>query len=336
MRGGIVESAFSYPSADGSTSIRARLWEPSSDTPSAADAPRAVVQVVHGMCEHMGRYDAFARFLAEHGIAVCGEDHIGHGASAAGPEELGHMPPREGKEILIADVEALRRMMMRRSGGEVPYFLFGHSMGSFIVRAYLTRPYAEGLTGAVLCGTGQQPRALSTAGNLLARAFGRVLGVRHRSAFIDGMGAGAYGKRVDNARTPFDWLSTDPAVVEAYLADKRCGFMFTVGGYAALTDLTGEIADPSAVARVPRDLPLLFVSGAEDPVGDNGKGVDAAVKALRDAGVEDVREILYPRMRHEILNEPGRAQVLSDILAWLEGILVHPRRTEPAFSEKGY
>lgn len=336
MRGGIVESAFSYPSADGSTSIRARLWEPSSGTSSVADAPRAVVQVVHGMCEHMGRYDAFARFLAEHGIAVCGEDHIGHGASAAGPEELGHMPPREGKDILIADVDALRRMMTRRSDGEVPYFLFGHSMGSFIVRAYLTRPYAEGLAGAVLCGTGQQPRALSTAGNLLARALGRVLGTRHRSALIDGMGAGAYGKRIDHARTPFDWLSTDPAVVDAYLADERCGFMFTVGGYAALTDLTGEIADPSAVARVPRDLPLLFVSGAEDPVGGNGKGVDAAVKALRDAGVEDVREILYPGMRHEILNEPGRAQVLSDILAWLEGLLARPRRTEPASSEKGY
>lgn len=323
-----------FPSSDGRTRIHALVWEP---VPSSlhGGCPRGVVQIVHGMCEHVGRYDGFARFLAARGFAVCGEDHIGHGESAADPGAFGHLPPREGKEILVADVDALRRLAQRRYGTDVPNFLFGHSMGSFIVRSFLTRPCARDLSGAILCGTGQQPRLLSAAGNLLARAIGRVAGPRRRSAFIDGLGAGAYGKRISNARTPFDWLSTDPAVVDAYLSDERCGFMFTVGGYAALTDLTGEIADPACVARVPYDIPLLFVAGAEDPVGANGKGVHAAAQALRRAGVDRVDEILYPGMRHEVLNEPGRAQVMSDILSWLEACLERPRRIEPAPSEKG-
>ena len=329
-----VPEKLAYPSHDGRTRIYALAWDPVFSS-SQGGRPRAVVQIVHGMCEHIGRYGEFARFLAARGFAVCGEDHIGHGESAADPGVFGHLPPREGKEILVADVDALRRLAQRRYGTDVPNFLFGHSMGSFIVRSFLTRPCARDLSGAILCGTGQQPRLLSAAGNLLARAIGRVAGPRRRSAFIDGLGAGAYGKRISNARTPFDWLSTDPAVVDAYLSDERCGFMFTVGGYAALTDLTGEIADPACVARVPYDIPLLFVAGAEDPVGANGKCVHAAAQALRRAGVERVDEILYPGMRHEILNEPGRAQVMSDILSWLEACLERPRRIEPAPSEKG-
>lgn len=173
MQSGIAESALSYPSKDGSTTIRARLWAPVGQG-GAPVAPRAIVQIVHGMCEHMGRYDEFARFLARNGFAVCGEDHIGHGESASDPAEFGHMPPREGKDVLIADVCALRRLMRERFGEGVPYFLFGHSMGSFIVRAYLARPCARNLSGAVICGTGEQPRALSAAGNLLARIIGRA------------------------------------------------------------------------------------------------------------------------------------------------------------------
>ena len=135
----IVESSLSYPSKDGSTTIRARLWKPPAAALPSSGSPRAIVQIVHGMCEHVGRYDAFARFLAEHGILACGEDHIGHGVSAQDAADLGHLPPREGKDVLVADVCALRRIMQRRCGEEVPYFLFGHSMGSFIVRASAMR-----------------------------------------------------------------------------------------------------------------------------------------------------------------------------------------------------
>lgn len=329
MSSEIVESSLSYPSKDGSTTIRARVWEPPASALLSSGAPRAIVQIVHGMCEHMGRYGAFGRFLAQHGIVACGEDHIGHGLSEPDPDKLGHLLPSEGKDVLISDVDALRALMQQRFGAQAPYILFGHSMGSFITRAYVAGPCDRGLAGAILCGTGEQPRVLSAAGNLLARLIGRIRGPRYRSALIDSLGAGAYGKRIADARTPFDWLSTDPAVVDAYRADPLCGFMFTVGGYAALTDLTGEIADPAVVARVPHDLPLLFVAGAQDPVGDNGKGVRAAVQALRHAGVGRVDEILYPGMRHEILNEPGRDQVRADILVWIEDVLTSSRAGQP-------
>ena len=143
-------------------------------------------------------------------------------------------------------------------------------------------------------------------------------GETYRSALIDGMGAGGYGKKIPNARTPLDWLSTDPAVVDAYIADELCGFMFTVGGYATLLDLTAEVVTPECAAKVPKDLPVLLVAGDGDPVGDMGKGVEAAAQLLRDAGVKEVDCKLYEGMRHEIHNEIGHEQVYDDIASWIE------------------
>lgn len=315
----IVREDLKCPSADGSYQIKGLLWQ-RFDVASGAACPRGVFQIVHGMAEHMARYDEFARYLARQGFVVCGEDHVGHGRTAAAPDDLGHIPLAYGKEALIANVHELRQQMTRRAGGTVPYILFGHSMGSFIVRAYLAR-YGDGLAAAVLCGTGNPPRALSKAGNLLARLVARFAGEHHRSALIDGMGAGAYGKRIEGARTPFDWLSVDPDVVDAFIADPLCGAMFTVGGYAALTDLTGEVASLACAQRVPNDLPLLFVAGTKDPVGDEGQGVRAAVELMRRSGVRRVDEILYEGMRHEVLNEPGRARVFADVAEWTEARL---------------
>ena len=300
-----------FRSSDGASAIKATLWEG-----AAASRPRAIVQIVHGMSEHIGRYDDFARHLAQRGYVVCGEDHIGHGRSAQGDERLGCLPP-DGKEMLIADVHELRRTVAARYAGQTPYVIFGHSMGSFIVRAYLAR-HGQGVAAAVVCGTGQQPIALSRAGNLLARALCALKGPDHRSALIDGMGAGAYGKRIPDARTPFDWICTDPAVVDAYIADPWCGAMFSVGGYAALTDLTGEVAAAGCARSAPRGLPLLFVAGDGDPVGDFGAGVRKAAAQYTAAGLADVQVKLYAGMRHEILNEPGHEQVYADVERWME------------------
>ena len=303
-----------YLSADGKSQIKALVWEPAG---TGGVTPRGIVQIVHGMAEYVGRYDGFASFLAARGFVVCANDHIGHGKSASAEEDLGHMPLRGGKDVLIADVHELRRTVAARFARQTPYVLFGHSMGSFITRAYLAR-HADGLAAAVLCGTGQQPFLLSKAGNLAARAIGAVRGERYRSAFLDGLGAGAFGKQIEDARTPLDWISTDPAVVEAYLADELCGQMFTVGGYATLTDLTGEVVTAACAERVPKDLPVLFVAGAEDPVGACGEGVRRAVEQFRRAGVREVDCTIYPGMRHEILNEPGRAEVYEDVATWIE------------------
>lgn len=305
--------ALSYLSADGASTVRAWLWEPGGgqDRP-----PRALVQIVHGMSEHAGRYARFVEHLCANGFAVCANDHVGHGCTAAGADELGHIPARGGADVLIADVQTLRLRALAELGLATPYVVFGHSMGSFIARVYLTR-YAFGVRGAILCGTGQQSRALTGAGRLFCGIMARARGERHRSALAHALGAGAFGRAVKGARTDADWISTDPAVVDEYLADPLTGQVFTVGAYGVLARLTAMAQDRRLAARIPDGLPMLFVSGAEDPVGECGRGVERAVAQYRAAGVESVEMILYPGARHEILNEPIRGRVEADILAWL-------------------
>ena len=309
----VVDEESSFPSADGASTIYARWWLP------ASQQPRAIVQIIHGMCEHIGRYDHFARFLAAQGFAVCGHDHIGHGRSVASLEDLGCLPPKTGKAVMVADVHSLRKLAAERFP-ELPHILFGHSMGSFVARAYVAK-HGEGLVGAVICGTGNQPLALSKGGNLLANILCATKGPRSTSNLIHNMAVGSYGKAIPGATSPHDWISTDLAVIRAYADDPLCGYMFSVGGYAALTDLTGEVVTPVCAGGVPKALSLLYIAGAEDPVGECGKGVRAAADLVKKAGVHDVQTIIYDGMRHEILNEPGKAQVYADVLAWIEGRL---------------
>ena len=317
---------FAFDSADGKSQVRAVLWVPltmertdsaSGEPELGCFKPRGVVQLIHGMAEHIDRYDDFARFLADAGYLVAGHDHIGHGDTAGAPERRGVIDAEGGADAMIEDAQMLRLLVSQQVASGTPYFIFGHSMGSLVLRSYLPR-YGSGLAGAIICGTANEPVAVSRAGNLAARAIARVRGDDYRSKLLDGMGVGAFAKQIENPRTPHDWVCTDPAVVDAYIADELCGAMFSVGGYATLTDLTGEVVSPSCAAKVPKGLPVLFVAGAEDPVGACGKGVRAAADLLRRAGVRDVEVKLYEGMRHEILNEPGRAQVYTEVVGWIE------------------
>lgn len=314
VRSAVKTGRIGYRSSDGKTQIRALTWEPEKNP---GIAPAGIVQIVHGMSEHVERYDEFARYLVSRGYIVCANDHIGHGESVADPSEWGCLPSVGGKEVLVNDVHELRKTVASRYARQTPYIMFGHSMGSFIVRAYLAR-FAEGLAAAVICGTGQQPLLLSKFGNLVARRIAASKGDAYKSTFLDGLGAGSFAKKIDNPRTEFDWISTDDAVVDAYIADESCGVMFSAGGYATLTDLTGEVVTAAAAGAVPADLALLFIAGALDPVGDMGKGVERAVEQYRRAGVETVDLKLYEGMRHEILNEPGRAEVYADVADWID------------------
>lgn len=299
-------------SSDGHSWLRILLW-----LPNPAYTRRGVVQLVHGMAEHIERYDEFARFLAGLGYVVFGHDHIGHGKSVSSMDDLGNLPLDGGKKILVDDVDLVRKAALKASGKteDLPVFVFGHSMGSFVVRSYITH-YPQGLTGAVLCGTGNQARALSLAGRTVARTIGRLRGEDYHSRFVDSLVIGAFSSSIEDARTDCDWISTDPSVVDAYIADPLSGAMFSVGGYATLTDLTAEVVRKASAAQVPKDLPLLFIAGAEDPVGNGGEDVKAAAQLYRDAGVADVRTIIYPNMRHEILNEPRRQDVFNDVESW--------------------
>ncbi len=312
-----IVSQVGFRSFDGHSDINALLWTPPN---ILAHQLRAIIQIAHGMEEYIGRYEEFARFLCSQGFAVCAHDYIGHGGSVADESELSCIPARQGKHILLEDMHTLHMHMKARLPENLPYILFGHSMGSFLVRSYITH-YPEHLDAVIICGTGQQPPALSKMGNLLARFLAAVRGEEYRSTFLDNMGVGAYSKRIDNPRTSFDWLSVDEAVVDAYIADPLCGVLFTVGGYAALTDLTGEIASAASAEKVPKDLPVFLIAGALDPVGDFGKGVEQVADQLRNAGVLSVDVKLYDGLRHEILNEPSRQEVYRDVVEWIEGTL---------------
>ncbi|WP_251197318.1 alpha/beta hydrolase [Anaerotardibacter muris] len=309
---GITEMEFNFPSWDGESNIRALLWVPERE-------PRGIVQLIHGMSEHIERYDPFARYLAERGFVVCGHDHIGHGKSAGSRSNLGHMPVNTGADVLVEDVDSLRSIMTSAFSDHLPYFIFGHSMGSFTLRVYLTR-HGEGLAGAILCGTGQKPRLVSLAGNAVAKLAAKLRGERAKSDFLHSMADGAFSKQVEDPRTEFDWISADPGNVDAYINDDLTGFSFTLGGYASLTRLTLLAADLELAKKIPNSLPLLFIAGANDPVGENGKGVQAAADLMRKAGAENVEVVLYDGMRHEILNEADAAKVFSDVATWLNGI----------------
>ena len=308
-------STLSYASADGRSRTHALLWEPD-DSALPDFRPRAVVQLVHGMAEHVGRYEPFARFLVRSGFVACGEDHVGHGRTAPAREDLGHMPIRGGKDVLLADVHQLRKLVSARYPG-IPYVIFGHSMGSFVTRAYLTRE-GDGVAAAVICGTGQQPRPLSAAGQVIPRLIAAARGERHRSRLVDSLGAGGFARKVPGARTPDDWIAVDRAVVDAFRADELSGQMFTVGAYATLSSLVAEATSARLARRVPKGLPMLFVAGDGDPVGDFGRGVARAAEQYRLAGVGHVELRLYPGVRHEILNEGScRDEVMADIVEFL-------------------
>ena len=309
---GINREELRFPSADGRSTIRALVWWPEL---AAGTRARGVVQVIHGMAEHVERYDALARLFASRGFVVCGDDHAGHGASCD-PDGYGCLPARGGAEALVADEHTLRRLVTERMGSDAPYLLLGHSLGSYIARVYLAE-HGEGLSGVVLSGTGTLPVAVSWAGHALARLICAVRGEKYRSKLLDGMGVGGYARAVPGP-TGCEWLSHNEKNVATYVADPRCGFMFSAGGYAAVTKLTARACSLAWARRAPHDVPLLFVSGAEDPVGDNGRGVRAAAELARRAGQRHVDVRIYEGMRHEIFNEVDGGRVMADVLSWVE------------------
>lgn len=311
MASDVRREELSFTSAEGSATIVATVW-----LPPAGTAPRAVVQIVHGMCEHMGRYDDFARYLAGAGLVVCGHDQLGHGRSCP-PERWGCLPAAGGADALVEDVDTLRRIVDARCPGGIPHFLFGHSMGSFVVRCHVAR-YGYGLAGAIVCGTGWLSPASQAACHALARAAALVRGEDYKSALFHSLAEGSYGRDVPDAQSPLDWLSYNRANVEAYEADPACGFWFSLGGYAALTDLTRTCCSDVCARAVPRDLPLYYVAGADDPVGECGRGVQRAFQMALDSGSVDARLRLWPHMRHEILNEAQNGAVYADLLSWIE------------------
>lgn len=300
----------SYPSSDGVHTVHAREWTPEG-------SPRGVVQIVHGVAEHIGRYDPVARFLAAHGYVVCGEDHLGHGLTAGG--KFGYFGPKDGWDLVSRDVRRLRELEGEKHL-KLPYVILGHSMGSFLARTYLIR-WPGTVNAAVLSGTGQESAAAVASGKALSSALCKTRGPDHVSKLVNGLSLGAYNKAFQPNRTSSDWISRDEAAVDAYLADPLCTFIPTVGMFRDMMGGLQFIADPANLAKMDKDTPVYFLSGDSDPVGSMGKGVRKVAGMFRSAGCKDVTVKLYPGGRHEMFNETNRQEVFDDLLAWIESRL---------------
>ena len=283
------------------------LWMP--DTPVWA-----LVQISHGMTENIERYERFAAALCDAGIAVMGSDQPGHGLTVP-EEELGYFH-RKGWDGVIGRLHGFTRLAKERFPG-VPLILLGHSMGSFMARAYCTR-FGEELAGAVFMGT-SGPNPAAGAGLVLVRLMALFKGWHGRCKLVDKMMFGAYNKKFPGT-SPFRWLSKDEEEVAKYEANDRCGFLFTLDGYETLLEALRFVSRRDWAEKLPKDVPVLVISGEDDPVGNYGKGVRTVAQRLTGAGVPTQLK-LYPGDRHEILNEVDRDAVTADILTWIEGIL---------------
>ncbi len=298
---------FSFLSSNGKTELAAYMTE--------TEQPRAMVQISHGMCEYFLRYEGFAEHLAKEGFLVFGHDHLGHGNSAPTKEDLGFTAEKGGADCLVADVFALSQSMKAKHPN-LPLILFGHSMGSFIARRVLSL-HGEHYTAAVICGTGG-PETPAGAGKALASLMMALRGERYRSKMLKSIAFSGYLKKFEKGCDPSAWLTRDEQIVAAYNADPFCTYTFTLRAYHDLFTLVQAVSRKDWAPSIPKELPLLVVSGEEDPVGGWGKGVRAVHKRLETAGVKDLTLCLYPKMRHEILNEIDHEQVWSDLTEWMK------------------
>ena len=299
---------FYFQSSTGRTSIHALKCVPDSK-------PRAVVQIAHGIAEHIDRYRPFMEFLADNGFVVAGNDHLGHGKSIRVPEEQGFFAEKDGWWRVVDDMDKLHDIMSNEYP-ELPYVLFGHSMGSFLTRTYLIK-HPDKYDGVILSGTGHQSPALVLGGNAAASVMAKLNGAMGDGAKLDSLAFGTYLNKIENPRTKFDWLSRDTEQVDKYIADPLCGFVGKIGLYRDMMQGIKFITDKKNIAQMNKEKPVYFMSGVGDPVGDYGKGVERAYKAFCDAGLHDVFMRLYPGGRHEMLNETNKEQVYQDILNWL-------------------
>ena len=304
-----MKQEFYYPSRDGLTQIHAIEWVPETKV-------RAVLQIAHGMVEFIDRYDRFAAFMASQGFYVVGNDHLGHGKSVKDESQLGFFAERDGNACVLGDMQHLREAT-REKYPDVPYFLLGHSMGSFLARQYI-EDHGDGLAGAIIMGTGYQPMATLSMGICLTGFLGRVKGSHYRSALVNNMALGSYNASFKPARTKNDWLTKDEAIVDAYEANPLNQFVFTVNGYNNLFRGMRYAQQQANLDRIPKELPILVVSGQNDPVGEFGKGPETVAEIYRKTGIQDVTLKLFPDDRHEILNELDREAVDQFLLQWIE------------------
>ena len=304
----VKKEEFTFDSRDGQSKIHAVRWVPEGKIV-------CILQIVHGMAEYIERYEALAEYLSEKGILVTGEDHLGHGKSVGEEATYGYFCEQDPATVVVRDVHRLKKITQEEYPG-VPYVILGHSMGSFILRNYLFK-YGTGIQGAIVCGTGSQPKLLVKVSKMVAAVQGLFLGQKHVAKMIDKLAFGSYNQKIPNAKTSFDWLCSDERVVDAYLNDDLCGFTFTINGFKTLFTLIDRLNQEENLNAMPKKLPVHFIAGDMDPVGNYGEGVKKAYQDFNRAGMERVSLKLYAGGRHELLNEKNKQQVYDDIYPWI-------------------
>ena len=296
-----------FPSADGKSTVTGYYYTPQSGT------SRAVIQISHGMCEYIRRYEPMIQVLTEAGFAVCGNDHLGHGDTSV-HEDYGFAGEKNGHEFLLKDLHQMNQLAHEKFPG-LPCFMLGHSMGSFYCRWY-AEIYPETLSGLVISGTGGPNPALG-AGKALAAVIAKLRGPRYVSNLIVSMTTGGYCKGLESEGSPHAWLSRDPAVWEKYGADPMCTFSFSAAAYHDMLTVYSHVSSARWAEHLDKSMPILIYSGDQDPVGEKGKGVRAVYELLQKAGIKDLTMKLYPGGRHEMHNETNRAEVFEDLMGWL-------------------
>ena len=300
---------FYFNSSTGKNKIHARMCVPDAE-------PRAIVQIIHGIAEYIDRYDEFMSFLADNGIIAVGTDHLGHGKSIESDEQTGFFAYDNGWDYVVRDEEVLR-LAMHENYPELPIIVFGHSMGSFMARTLLIR-YPDAFNAAIISGTGNQGAALVNGGLFMGNLVTGLKGAHHYSKFLNNLAFGSYNKIYDNPKTEYDWLSRDEANVQKYIDDPLCGFIPTCSLFRDMMTGVKFITNKKNLTAMNKDMPVYFMSGDMDPVGECGKGVQKAYNNFLEAGMNDVSIKLYPGGRHEMLNEINKDEVYTDILAWLD------------------
>ena len=282
--------------------------------PQNADI-KYVVAISHGMAEYALRYERFARFLCENGIAVYAHDHRGHGQSAASEDDLGFLAEKDGFQRVVLDL----RRIIQKCRGDFPaakIILFGHSFGSFVAQSYMEQFSAE-ITGCILSGTAGPRLPLSIIGNRVAALVKTFKGARYRSKFLDKLSFSSYLDRIPEKDSPFAWLSRDKDEVKKYEADPLCGFLCTAGFFYDLTEGLSRTHRAKNICKIKSDLPVLLFAGTADPVGSYTKTIRALAAVYRKNGMSDITETYYDGGRHEMLNEVNYAEVQADILKWI-------------------
>ncbi len=302
--------AFTFLAID-ETEIHGYRWIP------RTKSIKAILIINHGMAEHVARYDRFASYLQEKGIAVFGEDHRGHGRTAGDTDNLGYFADDFGWRMVVQDIRDLHLLIKEEYPG-IPVIMMGHSMGSFLTRDYL-KEFGDDLSGVILSGTGYTPGFITALGSFIASLEIRLKGKRHRSRLLDAMSFGSFNKPFsDDGDTGFEWLSRDREQVKLYHEDPYCGFICTSSHFRDLFSGLRVINRINAFMKTPKDLPLLLISGEQDPVGDRGRGVKKVYWAYKKSGVEDVTMNLIPEGRHESLNEINKDEIYTYLTDWME------------------